>query len=182
DGSSYTGLGLATVGLSKGYCSTHESAWILKTATTLIIGDSDLDGTADDYRDLSIAHGGALQMLNSSAVSDARIIMGGQAGAAQLNAYAAGNSPFGLLDQAGKWFVAHGLQDKDNVLDPAATAPHIGTGGGDNKLETVASAEWSGTKNAFKFGEGDRVATTSAAWKGVFVTTVFGSDHVDVSG
>jgi hypothetical protein len=162
----------ATVGLSKGYWANHSWDGALGTDNCIILGDGNLSKTANDGYDLTFDRAGALQMDNSNATGDARIILGGQLVAAQLNAYQAKVDPTGLLELGAKWFVTYGGQDVGNVKNPSATAPHAGTGGVSNQLETVGDKEWVvDKKNGFTFYEGDAVSTTGAAWKGAFYTT-----------
>jgi len=182
DGSSYTGLGAATPGLSKGYWANHSDLWSSKASKCLIIGDSNLDGVANDCFDLGIVKAGAVLAANSSTTGDARVIMAGQAEAAQLNAYAAGVTANGLLDKAAEWFYLNGGQDdlKTNVANTGLTK----TGG------TVSGDEYGNDKkNGFSFLEGTKVTTDSAAWKGDFFTFKYlsnedgGAEHkVHVTG
>jgi hypothetical protein len=147
---------LATPGLSKGYWANHSfSPAIGATATKLVVGDSDLQNDADDNYDLTFGLSVGQALLNNSATGDARIIMGGQLVAAQLNADKAHVSDTGmvkgLLEQGAKWFFTNGGQDSGSNTGSDGT--HTATG------DTVTQNEW-----ANKFSDGASVSTNGAAW------------------
>ena len=157
DSASYTTV-QALAGLSKGYWANH--TWDARVGSTITLGDSDLsfNATGDKYA-ITFDKAGALAMDNSSATGDARIILGGQLVAAQLNTYMTGTTAKGLVDAGAKWFYSFGLQD-DNTGYNASTGAETATG------MTVTANEWANNKNGFTFKEGGAVSTTGSAWKG----------------
>lgn len=168
-------------GLSKGYWANHESQWSSKAGTNLVIGDVGAghaagNGAADESNDISFAHSGALLMMNSSATGDARIIMAGQAAAAELNAYQAGVTANGLLEQAAKWFTTFGEQDANAAKDTTMTDNNTGHTCGPSQVTVAGNggansdSEWvNDKKNGFSFQEGSSVSTNSGAWTGNFI-------------
>src|SRR5262249_5640050 len=115
DSATYNGLGIATPGLSKGYWANHSWTGVLgKTATDIVLGDSNMDNSANDTYDLKVNIAGAQQWDNSNATGDGRIILGGQLIAAQMNADQAHVTAAGLLTQGAKWLYTYGGQDAGN--------------------------------------------------------------------
>ncbi|MBR1179841.1 hypothetical protein JQ617_38145 [Bradyrhizobium sp. KB893862 SZCCT0404] len=186
DGSSYTGLGRAVEGLTKGYWATHATLWDVvngdekgagaeinsfgvnppgittdwnkdgsitqSTVATkgaasglglvsgnnngggdsgLLMGDLNHDGlvTGDgSAHHLFLDLASAQALTNSSVVGDARIILAGQAVAAQLNEYqdyvmyGHDTSPNGLISEAVDWLLGQGPMgnSKSNIDTVAA--------------------------------------------------------------
>ena len=124
--------------------------------TYVVLGDTNLDGSANDGHDLQLKIADAATLMTTSTTGDARIILASQAYASQLNDYNLHGEPNGLLEAAVKWLTTSS--------DPLASHQLTGgsVDGGDGTL--TAGTDYNVTKGVFSF-TGSPLSSSSHAWQ-----------------
>jgi hypothetical protein len=127
------------------------------------IGHTGVPQAGDIFFDLTSAQ----LLLNSSVSGDARVILTGQALAAQLNDYnAGGHEPNGLIEAAAQWLagagpLSNGHSNIDTNVNNDVTVPGPGT------IKTVisdtAGADYTVTGGAITLG-GTALSSSDASW------------------
>jgi uncharacterized repeat protein (TIGR01451 family) len=188
DGSSYTGLGQTLAGLTKGYWANHSWAGIDPNSTTLVLGDVNNDGLANDglgtnaaeinhskLNDLTMAVTVAQALANSSSTTDARIILAGQLVAAQMNDYndfkfdgthlpVGGHAgPNGLIEEGVLWLTGNNFGIAAAGTDAAA---NVDT----NHNGVLDSGEFSIAKNGSISFTSAVLSSSSTAWNKTWQT------------